>query len=91
MLNGLPSLTDLADVGATGLLALTVLLILTGRLVPRSVLRREEERADKWEQAAKASGEALRVEQEGHRTQEEANRMIVDLIRSIQRVAGGEP
>lgn len=88
MLDGLPSLADLADIGATGLLALTVLLILTGRLVPRSVLQREEDRADKWESAAKESGEALRIEQEGHRSQEEANRLIVDILRSIQRVGG---
>lgn len=88
MFDGLPSLADIADIGATGLLALTVLLILTGRLVPRTTLQREEARADKWEATANESLDALRTEQTAHRSQEEANRLMVDMLRSIQRVSG---
>lgn len=38
--------------GAGGLLALCVLLILTGRLVPRSQLKAAEARAERWEAVA---------------------------------------
>ena len=38
--------------GAGGLVGLCVLLVLTGRLVPRSTLMAERRRADKWEAVA---------------------------------------
>jgi hypothetical protein len=44
MLDGVP----ISSLGATGLLAIAVLLILTGRLVPSSSLKAKELECEKW-------------------------------------------
>jgi hypothetical protein len=49
-LDGLP--VSWPTLGAGSLLALCVLLILTGRLVPRSALAAAERRAERWEAVA---------------------------------------
>lgn len=51
MLDGIP--LDLGDLGATGILAAVVFMILTGRLVPRKVL--EDVRADRDARLAEAA------------------------------------
>lgn len=49
-------LTDLsiADLSSSALLGLTVLMILTGRLVPRRVLKDKTEEAERWRKAYEA-------------------------------------
>jgi len=41
----------LADLSSSGLLAITVILILTGFLVPRRALKDKEAEADRWRKA----------------------------------------
>ena len=48
LLEGLP----LGQIGAGGLLAIVVLLVLTGRLVPRSVLQDKAADCESWKQTA---------------------------------------
>jgi hypothetical protein len=48
MIDGLP----IVDLGATALLALVVMMILTGRLVPRRVVKDIETERDYWRAAA---------------------------------------
>ena len=62
--------------GAGGLLGLCVLLILTGRLVPRSALRAAEARAERWEAVAV---EALR--QNGKLV--DGAQVTVDVVRAL--------
>jgi len=62
--------------GAGGLLGVCVLLILTGRLVPRSQVKAAEARADRWEAVAV---EALR--QNGQLV--EGAQVTVDVVRAF--------
>jgi hypothetical protein len=48
-----------ADLGASGLVVLAVLLLLTGRIVTRASYQDVVEQRDKWEQAWKDSQQAL--------------------------------
>lgn len=77
--------------GATGLLAVVVLMVLTGRLVPRASL--EELRADKdkqidtWRTAYERALEVQDV-QRGHiRELMEANRTTTDVIQAVGQAA----
>lgn len=64
MLDGIP----FADLTAPGLLGITVILLLIGRLVPRSTLTDKADEAEKWRQAyvaerdARAASDAQKVE-----------------------------
>ncbi len=53
-----------ADLGVSGLLVLVVLLILTGRLVPRSTLVDMREERDTWRAAHSESEAARQAERE---------------------------
>lgn len=53
-----------ADLGVSGLLVLVVLLILTGRLVPRSTLLDMREERDTWRAAHSESEAARQAERE---------------------------
>lgn len=55
MIEGVPVL----DLGATALLAVTVLMILTGRLVPKSVLDERTRERDLWQATAEKDRESL--------------------------------
>ncbi|MFC7794668.1 hypothetical protein [Streptomyces cinereoruber] len=66
-----------ANLSVSGLLALVVLLVLTGRLVPRSTLQDMRDERDKW-QAAHAESEAAR----------QAERDQVTELLELSRVAG---
>jgi len=57
MLDGIP----LANLTPAVLLGITVLLILIGRLVPKSTLDRETAEKDKWRQAYEAEREARAI------------------------------
>lgn len=52
------------DMGLSGLLALVVLLILTGRLVPRSTLQDVRDERDTWRAAHMESEAARQAERE---------------------------
>ncbi|MFJ7990318.1 hypothetical protein [Streptomyces sp. NPDC096351] len=65
------------DLGISGLLALVVLLVLTGRLVPRSTLQDMREERDTW-RAAHAESEAAR----------QAERDQVTELLELSRTAG---
>lgn len=75
----------LADVGAGAILALTVLMILTGRLVPRAVLRDIQAERDTWREAHRLS-EAAR-EEERRQVEEllEVGRTAEHVLRSLPR------
>ncbi|RSS43836.1 hypothetical protein [Streptomyces sp. WAC08241] len=75
-MNDLFGLTP-TDLGISGLLALVVLLVLTGRLVPRSTLQDMRDERDKW-QAAHDKSEAAR----------QAERDQVTELLELSRVAG---
>lgn len=64
-MDGLP-LALLANIGPWGLVAGFVLLIMTGRLVPRSTMQRERElqqqRTDDWKAAFTLGQETLKVQ-----------------------------
>ncbi|MFB6811257.1 hypothetical protein [Streptomyces sp. NPDC056387] len=66
-----------ADLGVSGLLVLVVLLILTGRLVPRSTLLDMREERDTW-RAAHTESEAAR----------QAERAQVTELLELSRTAG---
>lgn len=57
MIDGIPLAWP--SLGATGLLALAVILVLTGRLVPRSTLRDMRDERDKWKAAHDVSAEQV--------------------------------
>ncbi|MFH8581641.1 hypothetical protein [Streptomyces zaomyceticus] len=65
------------DLGISGLLALVVLFVLTGRLVPRSTLQDMREERDTW-RAAHAESEAAR----------QAERDQVTELLELSRTAG---
>lgn len=65
------------DLGVSGLLVLVVLLILTGRLVPRSTLQDMREERDTW-RAAHAESEVAR----------QAERAQVTELLELSRTAG---
>ena len=52
MFEGLPLEVILAKWGPASLLALTVIMILTGRLVPRSFYREKSQEAKAWQNVA---------------------------------------
>lgn len=72
----------ITEIGASGLLVLTVLMILTGKLVPRSV-------ADVWRQAYLKSEEASHVKDETIAELVRANSVGVRVLDSLPP-AGGE-
>lgn len=51
------SAINIADVGTNGLLVIVVLLILVGRLVPKSALDYERENAKAWQTSAETQRE----------------------------------
>lgn len=78
-------------IGATGLLAVVVLMVLTGRLVPRASL--EELRADKdkqidtWRTAYERALEVQDVQQGHIRELMEANRTTTNVIQAVGQAA----
>lgn len=76
---------NLLDLGASGLLVLVVLMILTGRLVPKSV-------ADVWRTAHAKSEEASRQKDSIIAKLVEANTVGVRVLDSLPSASpGGEP
>lgn len=67
----------------SGLLALAVLLVLTGRLVPRSTYKDALEERDKWHKAADMSEHARDLDAEANRELLELARTTVALLRAL--------
>lgn len=91
-LSGLP----LVGLTAPALLGLTVLLLLTGRIVPRSTLDDKSRESDQWRQAyldeREARGEAARQTYElleVSKTTHAVTVALFDLVRETNRQSGG--
>jgi len=81
------------DIGAVGLVALVVLMILTGRLIPKSTHERELEaaekrtadavaRGDEWKQTAKNTEEVNAVVRAQNSELIEANKIVKAFLQS---------
>lgn len=81
------------DIGAISILAIVVIMILTGRLIPKSTHERELEAADKrtsdavargdeWKQTAKDTEEVNAVVRAQNGQLIEANRVVEAFLRS---------
>lgn len=80
----LTSLRPLADIGATGLIVLVVVMILTGRLVPRSVV-------NDWKTAYFKSQEAHGVKDQIIGDMAEAGIVSARALDALPTPNGGEP
>lgn len=69
--------------GAAGLVTLIVVLILTGRLVPRRTYEDMREERDTWRAAHKVSEEARHLEQEHTGELLELSRTAIPLLRAL--------
>lgn len=80
------------SIGSAGLLAVVVIMVLTGRLVPRSVV--EDLRADKdaqietWKTAYERAVSAQDVQRDHIRTLLEASRTTTHVIQALPQAAG---
>lgn len=79
----------LGTYGGPSLLALTVILILTGRLVPRKVLKDMERDRDLWREAYTLSEQTRRLEAEHTGQLLEAARASAMVLRSLPAVPPG--
>lgn len=77
----------ITDVGATGLVAIVVVLILLGRLVPRRHLEDVREDAAHWRRAAELTEQARAEEAAQTRRLLEASDMHTRLLESIRDAA----
>lgn len=81
-------MTELAGIGvgslgAGGLLAIVILMILTGRLVPRSTLEDMKQERDTWRAAFQESEQARHLAQEHSGELLELSRTAVPLLRAL--------
>lgn len=84
MLDDLSALGGL-QMGATGLLAVVVVLILTGRLVPRSALLAEREDKNAWRKQAQDAIAELGVATRALEKQADSKELSVALLQSVRR------
>lgn len=70
----------LPDLGAGTLLALTMYLVLTGRLVPQRTVQRIEAERDKALQAVEVQAQTIREQAEG-------NRITRDVLVALEKLA----
>ena len=91
LLEGLP----VGSVGAGALVTLIVLLILTGRLVPRQQMLDLREDRDKWRAAAENSEKAMHTygmaQEKLLVLAETTNHALVEIQELAQRAAGEKP
>lgn len=71
--------------GAAGILAAAVMLVLTGRLVPLSILRDVQQQRDTWQEAHRVSEEARASEREQTRELLEVARVADHVLTSLPR------
>ena len=74
----------LADVGLGATVVAFVLAILTGRLVPASVVREVRSDRDLWRETALTREESLRTTLETVKETHEASHMILDIVRELR-------
>lgn len=74
--------------GAAGLLALVVLLVLTGRLIPRRTYDDLRQERDMWRTAFQASEEARHVEREQAVTAVEVGQTAVRVLQALPSPEG---
>ena len=90
MLDGIP----LADLTAPTLLGIAVLLLLIGRIVPRSSLMDKRDEADRWRQAYEAEREARATSDSQTAELLEVSRtthdLIVALLKSSEKIRSGD-
>lgn len=82
----------LGDFGPAGLLAVVVLLIITGKLVPKSVLDAETKAKDHWRQACEREQEANRLHARAADAQSVGMDTVVKVMAAVQTQAtqGGD-
>lgn len=78
-----------ADLGVSGLLVLVVLLILTGRLVPRATLQDMREERDTWRAAHTESEAARQAEREQVTELLELSRTAGHVLTALPRATEG--
>ena len=74
----------LTDLTSSSLLALCILLILMGRLVPRSVLRDKDRDVQQWR-------EAFTIERQARMEADSQARELISLTRSTHQIVFGHP
>lgn len=79
MIDGIP----IAELTERGVLLIVVLLILTGRLVPRSSLKDERQDTERWRVAHEVSETARAAQSEQIRELLTQSEMTVALLKSI--------
>lgn len=78
----------IGQLGPVGLLTLTVWLVLTGHLVPRSVLRDVQQERDEWRATARDSEDARHEDREQVRDLLEVARVTEHVLTSLPRLEG---
>lgn len=76
-----------ATIGAltpNGLLMVTILLILTGKLVPKQTLDRETTRGDQWRDTAAKKQEIIQVQAETIRDQAVISETVAKVMSAVQ-------
>lgn len=74
--------------GATGLLAVFVVAILTGRLVPSSTIASVKEDRDQWRLTALEREKTLTTVLESMRESNQATQMVVELVEELRERSG---
>lgn len=102
MVDGLSvTLAGLLDAGATGVLILVVLMVLTGRLVPRrsvddvradrdARLAAHQAEIERWRGAYEESEAARRSFEDTANGNLASTRMVAHLVRELRTLPGGE-
>lgn len=91
MLDGIPW-PAVSDLGAGGLLALVIILVITGRLVPKSVLDAETKAKEHWRAACEREQEANRLHARAADAQSVGMDTVVKVMAAVQTQAtqGGD-
>lgn len=91
LLEGIPW-PVIGDFGPTGLLAIVVLLIITGKLVPKSVLDAETKAKEHWRAACEREQEANRLHARAADAQSVGMDTVVKVMAAVQTHAtqGGD-
>ena len=76
--------TALGNLSPAAMLMLTVWLILTGRIVPKSTYEVMVKRGDSWQDTAQKKQEIIRTQSETIREQMVVNETVTKIMTSIQ-------
>ena len=81
----------LGDIGLGAIVTLFVLAILTGRLVPASVVREIRDDRDLWRDTALTREDSFRVALETVKETHEASQMILDIVQGLRNEGEDDP